>query len=295
MCGNTLKFKRIVADGDWDGVVATGLLLRVFNLPFYFPHPPEIPKLRLNRVIAIEVGPTKVEAITNSLIIDHHALSKESETNETLIDLRYKSAASLVADHWALDYPSNWREVIESIDSGQVTSSMGQTVWKAFLIDIEHFPRRWITRLVNNGKWEKIEEWCEERAIEYDINTKTKMEELLARAAKLGEDAVWFWFALENKNEWACKTPTMLKLENEFNIVIALAMTEDKVMSGTLGTKKVNLLPIFEGLRTLGYNAGGRETIGGFQCLDIKSVYDVVQDLKTVLAKVNYNVRENKT
>lgn len=294
MCGSNLKYQRIVADGDWDGVVATGLLLRVFNLPFCFPPPSEIPKLRLNHVIVIEIGPTKVETITNSLIIDHHALIKGSETNETLIDLRYKSVASLVADHWTLDYPTNWREVMEGIDSGQVTSPMEQTVWKAFLIDIERFPRRWITQLVSRGKWEEIEEWCKERAAEYDTKTEQKMGEFLGRVEKLGEDVVWFWFDRDDTIEQACKTPTMLELETRFALVIAFAMRGGCVISGTLGTKRWNLLPLFEALRALGYKAGGRGTIGGFQCPEPKTVVEVVQGLKRVLKRVNAKVMEGR-
>ncbi|MHA1471253.1 MAG: hypothetical protein ACTSSP_11940, partial [Candidatus Asgardarchaeia archaeon] len=76
------------------------------------------------------------------------------------------------------------------------------------------------------------------------------------------------------------KRIAMIKLEDKNDIVIAIGKKVDTYLL-SIGTKKSNidLRPLFEEARKKGYNAGGRENIGGIQSANnIDKILDFLKE-----------------
>jgi hypothetical protein len=149
---------RIVAHGDWDGVVEAGLLSRVYAVPLEFPL--ELAGLIIEDAACIEITPGRVSSIRDSIIIDHHATEEHPYTDEQgnvwILKPEYRAVSSLIADQWSLEFPSEWRVAIEEVDTANLNSPLSKTLWRAYRVNAQGFPRQKVAEMVRKGEWEQL-------------------------------------------------------------------------------------------------------------------------------------------
>ncbi|MEM2144646.1 MAG: hypothetical protein QW279_04745, partial [Candidatus Jordarchaeaceae archaeon] len=205
---------RIVAHGDWDGVIGAGLFSRVHELPIDFPL--ELQDLTIENAACIEITPDRVKSLRNSLIIDHHGTQPRSgmdeQDNQWILEPEYESVSSLIADHWKLEFPEDWRTAVEEVDTANLKSKLSQTLWKAYRVDAKSFPRQRVAEMVKNGNWKQLQEWAEKQQAEY-IKVEKKTKELLEKSENLTPEAVYFAFQFNDRWERGASKDAMLILE----------------------------------------------------------------------------------
>jgi nanoRNase/pAp phosphatase (c-di-AMP/oligoRNAs hydrolase) len=286
---------KIVAHGDWDGVVGAGLLSRIYDLPIEFPI--ELQDLIIENAACIEIIPDRVTSLRNSLIIDHHGTQLrqgiDEQNNQWILEPEYKAVSSLIADHWQLEFPEEWRNAVEEVDTANLKSELSQTIWKAYRVDAKSFPRQQVAEMVKKGNWKQLQEWAEKQQTEYrKVEEKTK--ELLEKSEKLTPEAVYFAFQFNDRWERGASKDTMLILEEKIPLVIAIGMNEQTVKSGTIATNKnIDLTKIYQYLRKQGYNSGGHKTVGGFQAIKNKTLEQTLQDLRNAIKQIQNELTSN--
>jgi nanoRNase/pAp phosphatase (c-di-AMP/oligoRNAs hydrolase) len=282
------EISKIVAHGDWDGVVGAGLLSRVFGVPLEFPL--ELADLNIENAACIEITPTRVKTMRNSLIIDHHGTETrqgiDKMGNEWILKPDYRAVSSLISDHFKLEFPQEWRTAVEEVDTATLNSKLGNIIWRAYRIDPQGFPRQQVAEMVRKGNWRELREWAEKVSSEYQkIEEKTK--ELLDRSEKLTPEAVYFIFNFGDRWERGASKEAMLTLEEKNPIVISVGMEEKRVKGGTIATKKnLDLTKIYQHLKNKGYSSGGHKTVGGFQTLENKTLEQVLEDLRDAIKQL---------
>jgi nanoRNase/pAp phosphatase (c-di-AMP/oligoRNAs hydrolase) len=283
---------RIVAHGDWDGVVGAGLFLRIHDLPLEFPL--ELLELTIENAACIEITPDRVTSLRNSLIIDHHGTQPrqgmDERGNQWILEPEYKAVSSLIADHWQLELPKEWRAAVEEVDTATLNSTLSQTLWKAYRVDAQGFPRLQVAEMVKKGNWKQLQEWAENRQAEYrKVEEKTK--ELLEKSEKLTPESVYFTFQFNDRWERGASKDVMLVLEEKTPIVIAIGMNEQRVKSGTIATNEnIDLTKIYQTLKKQGYTSGGHKTVGGFQALKNKTLEQALQDLRKAIKQIQEQI-----
>nr|MDO8080306.1 hypothetical protein [Candidatus Freyarchaeota archaeon] len=279
---------KIVAHGDWDGVVGAGLLSRIISVPLEFPL--ELADLTIENAACIEIIPSRVKSLRNSLIIDHHGTQPrqgmDEMGNEWILEPEYKAVSSLIADHWQLEFPEEWRTAVEGVDSAALDSKLSTVIWKAYRVDPQGFPRQQVAEMVKKGNWKELREWAKKGYAEYQrVEEKTK--ELLEKSEKLTPESEYFTFQFNDRWERGASKDAMLTLEEKTPIVISVGMEGQRVKGGTIATKKnMNLTKIYEYLRNSGYSSGGHKTVGGFQALENKTLEQTLQDLKAAIKQL---------
>lgn len=286
------NISRIVAHGDWDGVIGAGLFSRIYDLPLEFPL--ELQNLTIENAACIEITPDRVTRLRNSLIIDHHGTQPrqgiDEQDNQWILEPEYKAVSSLIADHWQLDFPKEWRTAIEEVDTATLKSKLSQTLWKSYRVDAQGFPRQKVAEMVKKGNWKQLQEWAEKQKAEYQkVETKTK--ELLMKSEKLTPESVYFTFQFNDRWERGASKDAMLTLEERIPIVIAIGMNEQRVKSGTIATNKnIDLTKIYQHLRKQGYTSGGHKAVGGFQALKNKTLEQTLKDLRNAIKQLQKKV-----
>lgn len=279
---------RIIAHGDWDGVVGAGLFSRIHDLPLEFPL--ELQDLTIENAACIEITPDRVTSLRNSLIVDHHGTQPrqgmDEQGNQWILEPEYKAVSSLIADHWQLEFPKEWRTAVEEVDTATLKSKLSQTLWKSYRVDAKGFPRQKVAEMVKKGNWKQLQEWAEKLQAEYQkVETKTK--ELLKKSEKLTPESVYFTFQFNDRWERGASKDAMLILEERIPIVIAVGMSEERVKSGTIATNEnIDLTKIYQHLRKRGYTSGGHKTVGGFQVLKNKTLEQTLQDLRNAIKRL---------
>ncbi|MGQ9722993.1 MAG: hypothetical protein ACUVXA_16920 [Candidatus Jordarchaeum sp.] len=276
---------RIIAHGDWDGVVGAGLLSRIQDLPLEFPL--ELPDLIVENAACIEITPGRVKNMRNSLIIDHHGTQPregvDEQGNQWILKPEYKAVSSLIADHWKLDFPEEWRKAIEEVDTATLNTELSQTLWKAYRVDAKSFPRQQTAEMVKKGEWKQLQELAEKQQTEYQ-KIEEKTVELLGKSTKLTPEAVYFTFRFNDRWERGASKNAMLTLEEKIPIVIAIGLEEKGVKGGTVATRKnIDLTRIYDYLRSQDYSSGGHKNVGGFQVLKSKTIEQTLKDLRKAL------------
>ncbi len=280
-----IKIQKIVAHGDWDGVAGAGLLSRIIEAPLEFPL--ELTELTIENAACIEITPGRVKSLRNSLIIDHHGTQQregvDEQVNQWILKPEYKAVSSLIADHWQLEFPQEWRNAIEEVDTATLKTELSKKIWKAYRVDAKGFPRQQAAEMVKKGEWKQLREWAEKQQEEYPkIEEKTR--ELLEKSEHLTPETVYFTFQFNDRWERGASKDAMLILEEKAPIVIAIGVEEKGVKSGTIATRQnIGLTKIYQQLRQQGYTSGGHKTVGGFQALKNKTLEQTLQDLRNAI------------
>ncbi|MEX2723799.1 MAG: hypothetical protein Q6367_007895, partial [Candidatus Freyarchaeota archaeon] len=206
-----MRVSKIVAHGDWDGVVGAGLLSRIYNVPLEFPT--ELKDLTIENAACIEITPGRVKSLKNSLIVDHHETKPQQESdkngNEWILEPRYRAVASLIADHFKLEYPQEWRTAVEEVDTAKLNSELATALWRAYRADPQGFPRQEVAEMVRKGEWEQLGKWAREKQEEY-LKVGEKAKELIQRSEKLAPEAVYFTFQFNDRWERGASKEAML-------------------------------------------------------------------------------------
>ena len=285
------KINHIVSDGDWDGIVATALLIiyarkNDIEPVIQYPHPRELKNSAFENVVSVEITPTKTK-ICNSVIFDHHE-KVEGHGNVWVFDSNAPSVASLVSEFLDIEFDKNFMDAINAIDQGDWRKTeLSQILFKAFQIDPASFPRMEITYRLANYEIDYVISWATERARLFNGIMKI--------AEKLKENKILLWskpaivyFTYRVGKDEGARRLALLDLEEEYDIAISLGIQDrDIFVTGTIATKKdIDLSPLFKELRKMGYNAGGRKNVGGFQAVRELKISKVLDDLKLVVKKV---------
>ncbi|MEM3587827.1 MAG: hypothetical protein QXO71_10965, partial [Candidatus Jordarchaeaceae archaeon] len=220
-----MRVSKIVAHGDWDGVVGAGLLSRTINAPIEFPL--ELADLTVENAACIEITPGRVKNLRNSLIIDHHGnqprQGRDEMGNEWILVPEYRAVSSLIADHFKLEFPEEWRTAVEEVDSATLNSKLGNIIWRVYRVGPQGFPRHQVAEMVKEGRWKELQEWAEKAHAEYQkIEEKTK--ELLRRCGRLTPESVYFTFNFNDRWERGASKEAMLTLEEKNPIMVAIAV-----------------------------------------------------------------------
>lgn len=207
----------------------------------------------------------------------------DEQGNQWILEPEYKAVCSLIADHWQLEFPKKWRTAMEEVDTATLKSKLSQTLWKAYRVDAQGFPRPQVAEMVKKGDWKQLQQWAEKRQTEYrKVEEKTK--ELLKKCEKLTPESVYFTFQFNDRWERGASKDAMLILEEKTPIVIAIGMNEQRVKSGTIATNEnIDLTKIYQHLTKQGYTSGGHKTVGGFQALKNKTLKQALQDLRNAI------------
>ncbi|MHA1615906.1 MAG: hypothetical protein ACTSX9_01170 [Candidatus Njordarchaeales archaeon] len=279
------KIKHIVSDGDWDGVVATALLIRYakkhgIESVVEYPHPMDLKNKQFENVVAVEITPTKTW-ISNSIIIDHHE-KVEGFGNKWIFDENARSVAELVSKVTGERLSKEFMEAVSNIDQGfWDRDELTKTLFLAFQLDPGRFPRLEITYKLVNGDENWVIEWAKTKSKKAS-DLISRAEKLISKAKNLieGEDIVFFEYRV--KIEDGPRRLALLKLETRHRIVVSLGTKDNTFVTGTIATfdNQLDLREIFHILRQLGYNAGGRKNVGGFQATRNVTVNEVIRDLK---------------
>mgnify|MGYP000185601048 CR=1 FL=1 len=285
------KIRRIVSDGDWDGILATSLLIKLarrYNIEpiISYPHPKELRSMKLNDVVSIEITPTKTQ-ITNSIIFDHHE-KIEGYGNIWIFDDKAPSVAALVSEVLGIPTDEEILDAVNAIDQGNWRQDiLSQLLFKAYQIDPVSFPRLEITYKLAKDDFKSVIELCKARAKAFK-NIERRANELKKGIKVLFSSPSVVYFTYNVGRDEGARRLALLDLEEEFDIVIALGVENENFVTGTIATKRrgINLMPIFRDLRNMGYNAGGRRNVGGFQTIkkDVK-LERVLNDLIKILEK----------
>ncbi|MHA1590098.1 MAG: hypothetical protein ACTSVA_05790 [Candidatus Njordarchaeales archaeon] len=284
------KIKHIVSDGDWDGVVATALLIRFARKHgiepiIEYPHPAELKERSFENVVAVEITPTKTKVV-NSVIIDHHE-KIEGFGNIWFFDENARSVAELVARIVKETLSRDLMEAVSNIDQGLWDANeLTKTLFLAFQVDPGRFPRLEITYRLANGDEKWVIEWADKKSHEAK-GILLRAEKLAKEAEELipNSDIVYFIYTLRKDD--GARRLALLKLERLHKIAISLGVENNRFVTGTIATynKDIDLREIFEKLRKEGYSAGGRRNVGGFQARNEISVEKVIKDLREVFRR----------
>lgn len=281
------RLGRIVSDGDWDGVTATALLVKYakehnIDPVISYPHPRDLKNLSFNYVVSVEITPTKAE-IRNSIIFDHHE-KIEGFNNIWIFDANATSVASLVSNFLNIPIDKEFLEAIDAIDQGKwEKSELSKLLFLGYQVDPASFPRMEITYLIANDEIDKIISWAE--------NKSKSFEKLMARAKNIKDAAfricdkpLVLCLIYRIKRDEGARRIALIELEKQADIAIALGVENECFITGTIATmKNITLTPLYAELRKLGYNAGGRGNVGGFQDRFNRPINDVITDLKNIL------------
>lgn len=305
----------VFSDGDLDGLVASGLLLRYLKMSkikanLTFPVPEDLKGLVVRNAILIEMSPTKgLEYRERNLLIDHHGESGEiseyyfeNSVRTHRIDIQKCTAARIIAAATGLVNeltPDGFvvMDALEQIEFGEYVTKLAKNLHRAFRLNIsDSAMRRRITRWVSLFKWDLLSTWAEQEAEKWAV-IEASVRRLVERAVPLTEFCWYFTYSARNRNERAAMREAMIELESQRDIVIAIEVGEDNgsavATRASIGSKRehVNLIPLFDEIRGKnGIVAGGRRKIGGVQFAGNSSLKDSIGLLRNVMNQMRGHI-----
>jgi len=282
---------RIYSDGDWDGILASAILLRWLRSRVrsvdldwvYFPQPGRISGMKVEDAIIIELPPSRgYEVAGTCILFDHHAftgvmeLSKGGLSRKLLVlDKHFPSVSRLVADvlkAWTLI--EDLREIVDAVDLIDEGRSMADE--KAWLMHRAYLARkddpgyrRRLLELLYNGEKDELMRLIEEDARKYDEARKRVFPKMLERCVTAGGVA-FTWYLLSSTEERMVFREVMMRLEEDNPVVVVAGVREDGTMDRLhLASRKINVGDYVEKvlrfLREKGVTGGGKRSAGGIQ------------------------------
>jgi len=266
-----------------DAIFASAFLIKGLDLVgdlrdiLRFPRPDRLSGYVVRDSFAVELPLSKGVVYRGQVVlIDHHPEPARVEVyeNDCLVDrcvvdnVRSVASAVYIILRDSLDLPQialNILRSIDNIDNAVYETELDRWLHKAFFINKMNDEFRYLlVKYIINDEWCKIVEWARKQASIYDQEVPRTVEKLVGRVKELKLGVVYFTYNAEDKYESAALTPAMIKLEDRFNIVIAIGIRNNKAVSARIATKRdIDLIPIFNRLREKGINAGGRKNVGG--------------------------------
>lgn len=265
---------KIVAHGDWDGVVGAGLLkswIKVnlkLNAIIVFPFK-ELSTMVLDNVITIETS-NFAQNTTNSIIIDHHIQRKKNDpSNLTIIDNETydkSSIATLIADFFKIKFNREFLNAIDDIDNGKINlikyviENMSNNfndvnkkiievlhnapkvfkLYAAFRADVIGFPRLKIAEWISGKNYKALQEWASNKCVSFKDIILNVIEILETNIIKIpGIDAVLLSSSEMEIDSYKAQSlkPAAQYLQDKYKIAIIVYLNEkQEVFKGTIGT-----------------------------------------------------------
>ncbi|MEE9378563.1 MAG: hypothetical protein V3V33_11085 [Candidatus Lokiarchaeia archaeon] len=265
---------KIVAHGDWDGVVGAGLLKAwikdnlKLNTIIIFPFK-ELSRMVLDNVITIETS-NFAQNTTNSIIIDHHIQRKKIDpSNLTIIDNKTydkSSVATLIADFFKIKFNREFLKAVDDIDNGKINlikyiienlsnnfSDVNKKIievlhsapvvfklYAAFRADVLGFPRLKIAEWISGKNYKALQEWASNKCINFKdimLNIREILENNIIKIP--GLDAILLSSSemeIDSYKAQALK-PAALYLQDIYKIAIIVYLNKKgEVFKGSIGT-----------------------------------------------------------
>lgn len=300
---NKFGFK-VVSDGDLDGILASGLLilgLRALGFKpklrdVSFPPPDKIPGLKVKNSILIELPHTKgLIYLGENLLVDHHEYFGfiwfkdkriKVQENISMVNSIAEAIYNKFCEVIALSEDGlRVLNAVNNIDKGIYETDFDWGLHRAYRLEVSSIEMRLrLLRWIVNGDWSKIFEWSR-----WGNSTWIKVEDTVVRLMKsaktLLDDIVYFTYSRDDRIESAAMREAMLKLESEHLIVLAVDCSKPEYTRVSIATKgNFDLRRIFEKVRLMGFNAGGRANVGGMQLS--MSAEDALKLLRRILMEI---------
>ena len=274
----------IVSDGDWDGVVGTGLLLRysrehrVSPSSVLFPNPKTFANLHIDRKVCIEIIPTKCY-IEHSLIFDHHEGPQTDKYQGNIwIFGKSESVAELISKVLEVSIPEQWMTAVNEVDTARINSKLGELLFKAYHADVANFPREHIAKLIADENYSEIMFILKQKAREFK-KQEERAKLLMEDATELVEGVISFEYF---PGDEGAKRIALIALEEKYPVVLAYSVTPNGFVSSiATRSKQINLIPLFDLLRKNGFSAGGHENVGGIQGNSLRKFLNLLKDYFT--------------
>ncbi|MGQ4914794.1 MAG: hypothetical protein ACP6IU_08580 [Candidatus Asgardarchaeia archaeon] len=286
-----LEKNGIVSDGDWDGVFGTGLLLQwaksqnIHVANIVFPKPRDLQVSHFSEIVSLEIVPTKCP-IERSIIFDHHeGPHTDKYYGNIWIFGKFLSVAELVQRLLDVEVPQKWIDAINEVDSTFPKSELGIFLFKAYQADVENFPRIELANKIAAQRYNELLDILKPLVDRY-IEQEKIAEQLIESVEFLLPNVPYFIYS---ENQMGARRIAMFKLEEKYDIVIAIRMQENTIYASIATMKSnINLLPIFNELRNMGFSAGGHENVGGITVYKI-SLNKFLDILKGLIKRYIYH------
>jgi len=290
------KCRGIISDGDLDGIFATGFLVHYLkklgvDIEYHYPSPSKLRGLVVSRNILIELPLTKGLVYRgDNILIDHHngparvELFNGDKPVKSFYFGEVSSVAELVSRALSIDVDIELLDAVNQIDSGRHETQLAEMLHKAYLLNISSSEMRGIlTRLVIDEKWSEIKEWAKREYVRWSELVEPRIDELIRSAKTLIPGVVYFIYREESDIDKAARTFALMKLEDIYDIAISIGVDKDNnALKARIATKKpIDLTTVFEQLRGMGHNAGGRANVGGVQ-FNNRTLDEAITDLRGV-------------
>ena len=286
----------IASDGDLDGIFATGLLVRYLrgigiDVRYYYPSPRELRGLTVDGYILVELPLTRGLIYRGeNILIDHHngpariELFRDSEVVKSFSLGEAKSVADLVVRVLDIDIDAELLDAVNQIDMGEYRTPLAEMIHKAYLLNISSSEMRiMLTELVAGCRWNEIKEWAKKEHTKWNDLVEPRINYFVKKAQVLVPRVVFFIYREDNDIDKAARTPALMRLEDMYDIVISIGVDENNnAVAARIATKKpIDLTKVFEQLRKMGHNAGGRANVGGVQFKD-RTLGEAIADFRRV-------------
>ncbi|MEQ9714986.1 MAG: DHH family phosphoesterase [Candidatus Asgardarchaeia archaeon] len=273
------KIVKIISDGDLDGIFATGFLVMYLRssgleVEYFYPEPEKIRGLVVQDSILVELPLTKgLTYKGKNLLFDHHngparvELFNESNVVKRIVFPDCRSVAQLVREALGIGVDNELLEAVNDIDSGVYRTKIAKDLHKAYLLNISSKEmREFLTEAVANEEWSKISKWASEESKKWKY-VEDKVSDIIKNVNIIIPRVAVFTYYEQNDIERAARTEAMLKLEDQYDIVVSIGLNDKhQAISARIATKRdIDLSGVYQQLRGLGYTAGGRKNVGGVQ------------------------------
>ncbi|GEM_PF-5994831 len=248
------KYRRIVAQPHIDGIFASGLLNRIFNVVLCF-------KLFLRRAkYSILVGmPIHINAqISQSFIIDIINCEKVFKgtltTNFILCNNKYGSLTDFVVDIFDFDVPDDLLDAVYEISTKDVPeNSFSEKLLVSWLISGKSV-RKELATLVQRSRWEEIRTWAHEKSsgalarhiIDMGHRLKERFQTLLPWVAAIR-------FSIKNKVERLAAKYLLHNSSDIAPVIVILGCDQQKVKLCFIHSQRYDLTLLSNFLENLGY------------------------------------------
>jgi len=179
---------KILSDGDWDGILASALLVKWLRKQGFkcgvseveFPKPRKLYSMKIKDYILVELPPSRGYIVEDeALLFDHHGVTglflvRRGEQIEKLIKTReFPSAARLVSFLLDIKLAKGYEKLLKAvdlIDTGESRKdSFAWMIHKAYLINTDSSEfRRIVLAMLIEDKIKDLIEYLREESKAYD-------------------------------------------------------------------------------------------------------------------------------
>lgn len=288
---------KIVSDGDLDGIFATGLLVRYFrglgfDVEYSYPKPDALPNLKVSGCILVELPLTKgLVYVDENVLVDHHEgparieLLRNSKIVRRFTFDHCRSVVEVVCNGLGICVRKDLLDAINDTERGVYSSQLAEFLHKAYLLNIFSSEMRIkLTELVSKSMWEQIVDWAKNEYGKWENLVEPRVKYFVDNVEVLIPSVVYFTYREEDAIDKAARSKAMFLLEDKYDIVISIGLDKNSnAISARIATKRpIDLTPVFEELRKMGYLAGGRKNVGGVRFGGIK-IEKALEDIKKAL------------